>query len=221
VDESVGIPRHDDVVVYQTADSLGSAFINPKEIPFATFFIAAALAGYEMVDATAASPGAAPGEDSLAGRSRCGRCKIPQVISLLGLGLALVGLVAIREPMLALLERLVRRSYGDPNSQPGEVLRVLSPIVQALPLETYLRKATILALRGLLVLLCAAAVGFAIAGGTTLPPARRRLAGRIAIAGLLRGLVTSIRILGPAAGALVALYAFSRPYRLHAVVVPV
>ncbi len=140
---------------------------------------------------------------------------------MLVLGLALVVLVVIREPMLTLLERLVRFSYSDPNNLLGKALRVLSPNVQALPLEAYLRKAHILALRGWLVLLCAAAVGFAIAGGTTIPPALRRLAGRTAIAGLLLGLVTSIRILGPAVGALVALYAFSRPSRLHAVVVPV
>jgi hypothetical protein len=130
-------------------------------------------------------------------------------------------LVLCRDPILALLERLVRYAYGSPESLPGEVLRVFSPNVQELPLEAYVRKAGILALRGRLFLLCGAVVGLAIAGGASIPHAQRRLAARTVIAGLVLGLVTSIRVLGPLAGALVALYALSRPSRRHAVVVPI
>ena len=67
----------------------------------------------------------------------------------------------------------------------------------------------------------AAVVGLVLAVGVSIPPAHRRLATRAVIAGMFLGLVTSIRVLGPAAGALVALYACSRPSRLHSVVVPV
>ena len=102
----------------------GSAFINPKDVPFTTFFIAAVWAGYGMVDATLADPPAARVEAPARGPLPHGRKRSSQLAVLLGIGLAVVVLVVCRDPVLSLLERLVRSSITDANSIPGRLLRV-------------------------------------------------------------------------------------------------
>ncbi|MCX6071572.1 MAG: hypothetical protein NTU91_12075 [Chloroflexi bacterium] len=199
----------------------GHAFINPKDIPFTTFFIAAVLAGYIMVDATVLdqplAAQAAPGS----GWFSSWRRSTSHLRLLLGLGVALVLLILCKDLILALVERLVRFSYANPESLFGEVFRSISPRVDVLSVEAYLRKASILALRGRLVLLCGTAAGLVVGGWAYLPATSRRLAVSTIAAGMMLGLVTSIRVIGPFAGALVALCALSRPSRRHAFVIPV
>ncbi len=97
----------------------GHAFVNPKDIPFTTFFIAAVLAGYGMVEATLTdrppAPQAAPGS----GRLLRWRRSSSHLMLLLGLGIALVLLLLCKDLVLALVERLVQFSYANPEVSPG------------------------------------------------------------------------------------------------------
>jgi len=212
----------------------GYAFINPKDIPFMTILTIAVAAGIFAVDRhvvqstsgrlvsrerwrlvlQSAFSSDLEGLRSLAkahpGRALCSGLSLGLVISLL-----------IGYPYQGWIEALVRDAYF------GRSLPVVNglfdQIAQArntLPVDAYVAKASILFAEARAVL------GMVLAGGLVvglkrLFPASLRgmdrtwLAGQawIAIAGIMTGLATSVRVAGPMAGGLVSLYALMKAGR--------
>lgn len=191
----------------------GNAFINPKDIPFTTFFIAAVLAGYRMIDAVPSAPSAAtaapPGRSMRFLSTR--RAIRPLVVA--GLALSLVLLLASKGALLDLVEGMIHAAYTRPDSLLGMLLRLASPRVGQLPVEAYLRKASVLTLGLRLAMLCGLSAALATAAWISIPSSQWNAVLSTCIAGLALGLATSTRILGPLAGALVCLHALSRPSR--------
>lgn len=195
----------------------GHAFINPKDVPFATSFIAAVLAGYKMVDLIHVhdpiDTRVVRGYGLLGPeRRRLGPATLP------GLTIIILALILGKQQLLSLVGFVVRIGYTSPESILGRWLSILSPHVRDLPVEAYLHKAWVLAMRGWLLLLLGSVALLILLGWACIPTQHRRLAAWVVGAGTALGIATSVRVLGPFSGLLVMLYASFRPAKRYALV---
>ena len=220
----------------------GHAFINPKDMPFMVFFIAAMFLGFRMVDRLSppeaevtAAPGAPRPE-----RWRKAR-RVFQALALIGLALSLAAILFSTQ-WENLLGSLVHNAYtAAPDTLLGRLFGRLAANAGDVLEEAYTNKALILfarlktALAALtaLLLICAGLLTFWLGGlqrtaawlGERLAPlptwpdwwikglSLRRLWLPVLLAGIALGLLISIRVVGPLAGLLVGLHFFLRAGR--------
>jgi len=219
----------------------GHAFINPKDMPFMVYFIAAIYLGFRMVDrlSEAAAPASVLAEPRPPRWLKARR--IFQVLALTGLALSLAAILFSAQ-WESLLGSLVHNAYtAAPDTLLSRLFGLLASNAGDVLEEAYLNKGLILfsrlkttlaALAGLL-LVCAALLTFWLGGlqrsaawlGERLAPlpawpswwvkglSLRRLWLPVLLAGIALGLLISIRIVGPLAGLLVGLHFFLRAER--------
>ena len=210
----------------------GHAWINPKDMPFLVFFLAALLTGLRLVDALKAVEPAPPLPLEESERRWQHRRRAWQVLAIVLVVLALLA-VLFWGQWQALLGSLIQQAYHAPSdSLLGRLFTRLAPNAGQVLVEAYIGKALIwldrlkLGLVGLAALAAVPALALTIwLDGVKrffgwlerrlgpLPgwpgwwvkgiPTRRWLLPAL-LAGLLLGLLTSIRVLGPMAGLLVA-----------------
>jgi len=197
----------------------GHAFINPKDIPFMVLFAGAIVLGLEMVDAfnrQAACFGLQEPVGSWLGfRSQMiveWQKAARRRAWLVGAGLVWLGLVAGHSAILAIIAWVVRAAY---TASPGTLLRALfarfAQHAGQIPLDAYILKGqngyTQLAIPalGLLLIFVLVLAGrvFPILAAHLL---QGRLQPQVFLAAAFLGFATSTRVLGPAAGGMVALY---------------
>ena len=219
----------------------GHAFINPKDVPFMTFFTLAVLAGYSMADRLSAGPLRPTSTDTPAEApaARSGNALVRSRVRsvLIGAGLTLAAAMVLTYALSGQIETALRDVVLDAYySPPGDPLRRLFLSVAAdagrLPEDFYVgrilsifqwARSVGLLLTALLLPLSlhyllhssptrlrwdrARAAGF-VRNLTVLPPYSSIPAILLAVLvpGVLVGLTTALRILGPLAGALVIIY---------------
>jgi len=214
----------------------GHAFINPKDIPFMAFFLASVATGMIMVSALtrkfqSSSPdGGAPSATSPALRWReewvqNSRTKRTLLVALSALSVALlIALVFASDPLQVQTDALITQAYhAQPTSLPGALFARLAPNAAQIPLESYLSKAESLyprlaMLYTLLVLLLNLVILRALfprhaawLWQNRIKPFLKQVLSSLAspqlwVAAVFLGLCSAIRVLGPAAGLLVAGY---------------
>lgn len=216
----------------------GHAFINPKDIPFMAFFLGSIALGFQMVDASLAEP---IGEKDAAERVKQPRASLRQQLAtewderkpktrlLLGaligfLMVSLFGMIALRPLIWQGIADLIRQAYtSGSHSFLGRVFLSQAENISRIPLEAYIQKG-VARFNQLLSLFVILASGLILLSGIGLFPktAKEIWSGMpkafssltsVVLAGVMLGLVTAIRPLGPAAGGLVAFYFFLRAGR--------
>ena len=219
----------------------GHGFINPKDMPFLVFFLAAVVSGLRLIDRLSAGelPPALTPEEAARRWQRARRTW--QVLGIVLLALTLVT-VLFWAQWQALLSDLIQQAYqAAPESLLGRIFARLAPNAGDVPVEAYIAKLLVwlgwlrLGLIALTALVALPALAMTIwkdgvrklfgwlesrlgplpawpAWWVKTLPARRWLPAALG-AGVVLGLVTSIRVLGPLAGLLVALVFFLRRER--------
>lgn len=215
----------------------GHAFINPKDIPLMSAFIAAVYFGLRMVDRVTSA--AEPVSEEI-GFTR--REKAFKILRLLGwIGLALLALAWTTPLWHEVLPAIVRAVYAAPAQSPiGDLFRFFAPGAAATPVEVYID----LGLEGLprlQLLATIALLPFALTGALlTVFPRRGRdalrwldtgpfgplprapswkttpgellhLSRAALVPAIALGLAISIRVVSPLAGVLVLLYFLLQP----------
>lgn len=210
----------------------GHAFINPKDAPFMALFLVSLAAGAAWVDRLEpqgfwladAQQARAPWRSLPAAAARVWRESPPGrralFLAALALGaIAALDLLILHRLLLTALQQAVWRAYAGQAWAPINALfERLASRAGELPPNAYVAKLTALyaMLRGwaaILALVPAAALAAWLMAPLTGRLRPRRDWGRVVGAGALLGLTTSIRVLGPFAGALVALLALARAGR--------
>jgi hypothetical protein len=221
----------------------GHGWINPKDMPFTVFFLAAIYFGFKMVDALTDPTGGVRSSIEhmdTAGRWRKVR-KIFQILALVFLALALVSFVFSAQ-LQGMLRDLIHNAYQSaPHSLLGKLFGWLAANARTVPEEAYVNKGLVLFARMRIALVAFTLVfllpailltfwmsliqRFAawLADALAPLPAKpawwwNRLGSqgvllKTLLAGIFLGLVASIRVLGPLAGVLVCLYFFFKHER--------
>jgi hypothetical protein len=226
----------------------GHAWINPKDIPFTVFFLAAMFFGLKMVDRLVdLAPTSEPGElsDSNPEEVRGRWEKLRRTLQIIAVICLLLSLAAylLSASLQEAIRNLVSLAYqADPHSLLGKIFARVAVNASSVPAQAYANKAIILftRLRALLATITWIFVVPAVLLTFWLPAIQRMAsywAGILAplphkptvwvkgfkwssllratlLAGIILGALTSIRILGPLAGLLVALYFLFRRARL-------
>lgn len=185
----------------------GHAFINPKDIPFLSFFLVSVTLGLYMVDAVKADE-----KDHQKSGS------YPQFQLHLAVLVGLLVLTFVGKDLIySAIQFLVSALYSaPPETFLGKIFSLMAGNSNHLPLENYVHKAFSAHLeRTVLYLLFILSVGrklYLVRFGKKKPELflriNTRLWGLVLISGIFLGLATSIRLLAPFAGLLVAIYAF-------------
>ncbi|MGD9094053.1 MAG: hypothetical protein PVF74_14485, partial [Anaerolineales bacterium] len=222
------------VLLFATQPLLwGHAFINPKDIPFLAFFLGSVALGLIMADQLKEEDGQYT-EDFSTGSGRTvfsdewysinntGRT----LFIWLSIGFAgiIIGLIAAKNLILNLASKLVYQAYhAEPSSPLGVIFSRLAVNAETIPVDLYINKAVSLFPRVVWgfssILLALGIIIFArLFPSTTSWIWTQHLKSfikaiwssitnkYILAAGVILGLCTSIRVLGPAAGLLVGLY---------------
>jgi hypothetical protein len=173
----------------------GHAFISPKDIPFLTFFLLSLVFGFRMVDAIEL-----PAAEVPAPRDKH-RLRLLTVFWLAFLLLSFGGTPLIH----SLLENAIRAAAA---GQTNLISWIASDIHTAAP-EIYIQKyfTLFIQVRALVFWLSTAFLAWTYSRRL---PSTFRLLGYILPAAIILGLTTCIRVLGPLAGLIVALYAWHR-----------
>jgi len=221
-------------LLYNTQPLLwGHAFINPKDLPFVAFFIASIDTGFAMAEAflqsnqSEAVGSRAPFFKStsaqIIGEWRSFRKKQKRVyLTLIVVCFAImIGLFISKGLVNNTISNTIQDLYTD-NAAPflESIFKQVAKNVADIPAESYIQKASILyaKFRKLAYLSLLAACG--LITYLRFPQTREHIWERTIIgdigrnfinptvlfAGIVVGLTSSIRVLGPAAGALIALY---------------
>ncbi len=182
----------------------GHGIMNPKDTPFATFFLASVLAGVRMVEEVA-KPGSGRGQplNLLRGRRRRFLTAAGVFVCLLALSDLVFGHFLARPP----LEALIGNAYAGPQgSFLHSLFQRLAAQADAVPASSYVNKALQLVNVAEFTLLLLAASGMLI-HWLVRASSRSRW---ILLAGIIAGLAFAMRVVAPAALGLVAIYAFFR-----------
>jgi hypothetical protein len=224
-------------VLFNTSPLLwGHAFINPKDIPFMSFFLGSVALGIDMADDHANQPGngkplptLSPGEEIratfqnelAAGNER--RRKILAGIIVITLAI-LVGLAILQKPLLSQMSQWIQAAYRSESPELlNQIFNRLAENRGSVPVEQYTQKAEQFVERSLVILTMLWIGLFITLTWIMLPKISRTawktfgvpffqqagksmLNPRVILAGIFLGLSTSIRVLGPASGLLVGLY---------------
>jgi hypothetical protein len=233
-------------LLYSTQPILwGHGWINPKDMPFTVFFMAAIYFGFRMVDALAEPAGvvASPAATDRPVDERRLRTwwKAIQVIALILVILVVAGYIFSTQ-VQSWLRSLILAAYHAPaESLLGKLFGSLAANAQSVAVEAYINKGLVWfararsALAALALMLALPALVYTFWSHSvvkaffwlaeTLRPLparpswyweRLRSPGvliKILLAGVLLGLVVSIRVIGPLAGILVCLYFFFKHER--------
>lgn len=179
----------------------GHAFISPKDIPFFTFFVLSLLFGFRMVD----------GVGSVvvdAGRSRRRGLLIVTALWLI----VLLGLLLATPVVRSWIEGSVQAAAAGKSSLISQLARDIHKVDPAVYVERYF------------VLFVDLQIAFCILSTALMAFLWHRVPGALAFvwtaapAGILLGLTTSIRVLGPLAGLIVAAYAL---WKLRRAAIPI
>ncbi len=223
----------------------GHSWINPKDIPFTVFFLAAIYWGYKMVDILSDPTEVknAPimfSRDTSTKRWRMWRT-ILQILAVLLIIISLVGYIFYAQ-IQGMVSNLIHDAYqASPDSLLGKLFASLAVNAQLIPVTSYINKGLILLsrLKITLVILAIVMIIPALALTLWMPsiqrkyqwllealsplPVRpewwwskigsRKVLPLVLLAGILLGLVISIRVIGPLAGVLVFLYFMFKPGR--------
>ena len=223
----------------------GHSWINPKDIPFTVFFLAALYFGFKMVDALSDSTGVAsisfPSDSEvLARRLRSWRV-ILQGLAIFFMAITLTGYI-FNTQIQGWVRDLIHNAYlAPPVSLTGKIFGFLAVNAQTIPESAYISKGLVLLqrMKSTLAILTMALLLPAIGLTFWMPFIQRinrwlvealsplpvkpawwwsricswRVLLKTILAGILLGLVVSIRVIGPLAGVLVGLYFLFKPGR--------
>lgn len=200
----------------------GHAFMNPKDMPFMVFFIISVYTGLRMLD-SAKKPADLP---DVSPKTWARAEKIIATLWIL-VGLTALGFILFPQPIAQLAHDTLTSAYNNLSGLPGQVFSLLTVNARNAPLEVYQVKLDRLLAQARIALpVSALAPGLLLAALRLARPqlerARRWLhldlpAPVLLAAGLMVGLATSVRILGPLAGVIVAL-AFLLRWRQRALI---
>ncbi len=185
----------------------GHGFINPKDMPFAAMFCLSIALGLRLHEHFFGGPWdyVAYTWDSLPGRTRRG-LKIATLTWALSILILFAGVAFIRTG----LSSLVVSAQAHPESFMGSIFSLVAEDLTSAPAEVYTTKLFVLFLRirGTFTLLSTLGLFWLVR--KRFPEGLRLLGGPLWWAGFALGFATSMRIAGPLAGVLVALYLFGR-----------
>ena len=174
----------------------GHAFINPKDTPFLVFFLLSLLFGFRMVDSI----------DRIGQPQPISRW--PGILTTIGVATVL-GLFASTPLIHAWIEALVLAAQ----SGGVNIVSLVASDINKVQPEVYIQKYFVFFLqtRAIFFLLCISAF-FIInrQNHAKYPASTQSIHPSVIFAAILLGFTTSIRILGPFAGLIVALYAFHK-----------
>lgn len=197
----------------------GHAFINPKDMPFTVFFILAIYAGYRMVESAVAIDSRVPHSDQAARWTTWAPRLL--IISLISLLAALALAFALGDQIDASMQSAVHDFYTSaPGSLRFHIFRYFASGAGTAAEASYVAKAQAMFHRARALLSWMTLI-FGVL--TMLVVARPRAAWQWArsrrirvaplgllAAGVIVGFVSAIRVIGPLAGVLVALYLLLR-----------
>ncbi len=173
----------------------GHAFISPKDIPFLSAFLVSLLLGLRMVDSQPTITGRPP----------------RALVVITGLWiLSLVFLFITPQILDGALSALIRDASARAQSFLGSLLRSLSSSFGRADAEIYVQRALVLLIWLKLAYLFLSAALLAWLYRRQYPAAYQLLNPNVLLTGIALGVTTSIRILGPLAGLLVAIYAWQK-----------
>lgn len=214
----------------------GHAFINPKDIPFMTFMLAALTLGLKMVDNLVVLSSSAPSrKDNSPQRIHRRFSKKSWYILSFVLGFILLVILFLYSPVREQTSLFIQQAYNaEPSSLLGKLFNSFASRAKDIPVEAYVTKGLVQLdrIRGVLVILTMPLLLISLVGAfrpafildllqkledilTPLPTLPqwwvrgqklKKTIQTVLLPGILLGLVTSIRILGPLAGFLVLLY---------------
>jgi hypothetical protein len=213
----------------------GHAFINPKDIPFMAFFIASILFGFQMADHLVAEKRKPPTnclpltplQKALTDNYRTASYKLRKTLSILiGLAVVILTLRTIGAPLVnRSLSLVVDRAYhAEPASLLGKFFANIAQHAGAIPVSVYIDKSARFVYWVEGVVLNILLAGIVLLGVYIFLRTRENFKfkdyiptglkdftysltnGRLLAASVFLGISTSIRMIGPAAGLLVALY---------------
>lgn len=192
----------------------GHAFINPKDIPFAVFFIIAIYTGFRMVDAASLPHRSDNSPEPLSRHWGWVRVLLWVIFSLLLL--VSIAAVTFNAQIRNWIPDLIRSVYDHPESFGGKIFLLLTENPSGSNAEAYISKGRSLFNRlPLFLFIFTFIAGLSAFLATYKTDFLRRSYQTIKInlsygvtifAGITLGLLTAIRILGPLAGGLVSLY---------------
>lgn len=196
------------VILFETQPLLfGHSFINPKDIPFLTFFLASVTAGLYMTDAIT----------QRSDRENSASKNFPSFWLLIAVFFGLYVFTYLGKDLIhsAVSSGITKIYFAPGDSFMGKVFSLLTGGNSRLPVENYIHKASAFHLERIALYLATfMTVGRKIyldrkSGGDWRPhfAIDLRLMGLILFAGAILGLATSIRLLAPFAGVLVVVYA--------------
>ena len=223
----------------------GHAWINPKDIPFTVFFIAAVYFGYQMVDALSepavvASTMIPFNSEASTKRWRKWRL-ILQILAVIFVVSSLASIIFYSQIQVYVSDLIQDAYQATPDSLLGKLFASLAVNAQSIPQDAYVHKGLILLSRVKITLALLAIVLLIPALVLTfwMPSIQRKyywllealsplpvkpdwwwsridswkVLLKVLLAGVLLGLLVSIRVIGPLAGVLVCLYFIFKPGR--------
>ena len=180
----------------------GHAFINPKDIPFLTFFLISVTTGLNMVDQMKR-------QDDLPASS----FNFKLVIAILAFLFVLT--FVCKDVISSAIGKIISSIYNAPsNSFGGRIFALLANPNNRLPVDNYIHKAVAAHIERFMIAFVFLLVygrklhnDYTNGNKVSLPHIKSVIS--LLIAGVALGLTTSIRLLGPFAGILIAVYALA------------
>ncbi len=182
----------------------GHAFINPKDIPFMTFFCISIAVGLKMAKAI-----------STTGNKRGRHSSQYALVTTILFGLFIATIVG-KDVIASVIGSAVAFIYNAPSDSIwGKAFSMLADRADRLPLESYIHKAVALQIDRTLIFAAFLIVtarkmhfDYKLGGVNNIRfTPNLELVLKTLLAGLILGLTTSIRLLGPFAGLLIAIHA--------------
>ncbi|HUH96388.1 MAG TPA: hypothetical protein VLZ89_03460 [Anaerolineales bacterium] len=171
----------------------GHAFISPKDIPFVSAFLISLALGLRMADSQPAIQGRPP----------------RALIWITGIWILSLLFLFITPQLLDNgLAALIRNASAQPQSLLGGLLRNLSSSFGRTKPEIYIQRSLVALIWLRLIYLIVSAAWMGLLYRSRFPEAFKLLGWNVLLAGLALGLTTSIRILGPLVGLLIAIQAW-------------
>ncbi|HEY9153188.1 MAG TPA: hypothetical protein VIN60_09915 [Anaerolineales bacterium] len=173
----------------------GHAFISPKDIPFLSAFLISLALGLRMADA----------QPTVQGRP-------PRALILIS-GIWILSLLFLFFTPQLLdngLAALIRSASSQPQSFSGALLRNLSSSFDKTKPDVYIQRTLVVLIWLKLIYLIVSAGVIGLVYRKRFLEAFKLFGWNILLAGIALGLTTSIRILGPLVGVLVAIYAWQK-----------
>lgn len=212
------------VALFNTQPLLwGHAFINPKDIPFLGFFLLSLCAGLWMVDRVGdAKPKSRKVSRFSLKRAWTGIPKAVQKQLMISASLcALLAIVVFLIPLSDLVQDWARAAYSQPaSSWSFWILTTFAPGLGTISLESYLAKFSRLVPTIKVVVVIAILGAFLAYTLFRLPDGRKKLIVWVqsffecywpsAVAGIVLGFTTAMRVIAPLAGLLVLVYLLLR-----------